>query len=70
MLTFMCELAEAVDATHTRGGVGGGMGWDVNVHVNLQKQLMLRTRRVGWGGGMGWDVNVHVNLQGGKLTFM
>ena len=25
MLTFMCELAEAVDATHTRGGVGG---WD------------------------------------------
>ena len=69
MLTFMCELAEAVDATHTRGGVGG-MGWDVNVHVNLQKQLMLRTRGVGWGGGMGWDVNVHVNLQGGKLTFM
>ena len=56
------------------------MGWDVtvhvklaggevNVHVNLQKQLMLRTRGVGWGG-MGWDVNVHVNLQGGKLTFM
>ena len=40
----------------------GGMGWDVNVHVNLQKQLMLRTRGVGWGG-MGWDVNVHVNLQ-------
>ena len=39
------------------------MGWDVNVHVNLQKQLMLRTRGVGWGGGMGWDVNVHVNLQ-------
>ena len=31
-----------------------------NVHVNLQKQLMLRTRGV--GGGMGWDVNVHVNL--------
>ena len=29
MLTFMCELAEAVDATHTRGGVGGwdGVGW-------------------------------------------
>ena len=36
------------------------MGWDVNVHVNLQKQLMLRTRGV---GGVGWDVNVHVNLQ-------
>ena len=34
------------------------MGWDVNVHVNLQKQLMLRTRGVGWGG---W---------GGMLTFM
>ena len=36
------------------------MGWDVNVHVNLQKQLMLRTRGVGGGGG---DVYVHVNLQ-------
>ena len=48
----------------TRGvGWGGGMGWDVNVHVNLQKQLMLRTRGVGWGGDM---VNVHVNLQGGS----
>ena len=23
------------------------MGWDVNVHVKLQKQLMLRTRGVG-----------------------
>ena len=34
------------------------MGWDVNVHVNLQKQLIVRTRRVGWGG---W---------GGMLTFM
>ena len=60
------------------------MGWDVNVHANLQKQLMLRTREVGWGG-MGWNVNVHVNLQkqlmlrtrgvgwggwGGMLTFM
>ena len=56
------------------------MGGDVNVHVNLQKQLMLRTRGV---GGVGWDVNVHVNLQkqlmlrtrgvggwGGMLTFM
>ena len=29
---------------------GGGMGWDVNVHVNLQKQLIVRTRGVGWGG--------------------
>ena len=69
MLTFMCELAEAVDATHTRGGVRGWdgvgcyrscelAGGEVNVHVNLQKQLMLRTRGVGWGG---W---------GGMLTFM
>ena len=64
----------------TRGvGWGGGMGWDVNVHVNLQggKLTFLCTCRsswryahAGWGGGMGWDVNVHVNLQGGKLTFM
>ena len=60
------------------------MGWDVNVHVNLRQQLMLRTRGVG-GGGVGWDVNVHVNLRqqlmlrtrgvggvgwGGMLTFM
>ena len=55
MWTCRSELAEAVDATHTRGG--GGMGWDVNVHVNLQKPLMLRTRGVGGG----W---------GGMLTFM
>ena len=34
---------------HTRGGVGR-MGWGVNVHVKLQKQLMLRTGGVGWGG--------------------
>ena len=38
------------------------MGWDVNVHVNLRQQLMLRTRGVG-GGGVGWDVNVHVKLR-------
>ena len=40
----------------------GGVGWDVNVHVNLRQdvnvhvnlrqQLMLRTRGVG-GGGVG-----------------
>ena len=40
------------------------MGWDVNVHVNLRQQLMLRTRGV---GGVGWGgvghVNVHVNLR-------
>ena len=59
MLRTRCELAAAVDATHTRGG-GGGVGWDVNVHVNLRQQLMLRTRGV---GGVGWDVNVHVNLR-------
>ena len=34
------------------------MGWDVNVHVNLRQQLMLRTRGV---GGVGW---------GGMLSFM
>ena len=39
---------------------GKGVGWDVNVHVNLRQQLMLRTRGV---GGVGWDVNVHVNLR-------
>ena len=25
----------------------GGVGWDVNVHVNLQKRLMLRTPGLG-----------------------
>ena len=35
---------------HTMGWGGVGVGWDVNVHVNLEKQLMRRTRRVGWGG--------------------
>ena len=35
-----------------------GGGWDANVHVKLQKQLMLCTRGVGW---VGW---------GGVLTFM
>ena len=50
--------------------MGLGVGWDVNVHVNLQKQLMLRTRGVGWGGGMGWDVNVHVNLQKQLMMMM
>ena len=45
---------------HTMGW--GGMGWDANVHVKLQKQLMLCARGVGWGG-MGWDVNFHVKLQ-------
>ena len=62
------------------GTTYNGVGWDVNVHVNLEKQLMLRTHGV--GGGIGWDVNVHVNLHmlrargvgwggmGGMLTFM
>ena len=35
------------------------MGWDVNVHVNLRQQLMLRTRGV---GGVGWDVNAMMIL--------
>ena len=49
---------------------GGGVGWDVNVHVtlrqdvnvhvNLRQQWMLRTCGV---GGVGWDVNVHVTLR-------
>ena len=51
----------AAAVTHTRGGGWGGVGWDVNVHVNLRQQLMLRTRGVGGVGG--WDVNVHVKLR-------
>ena len=39
---------------------GKGVGWDVNVHVNLRQQLMLRTRGV---GGVEGDVNIHVNLR-------
>ena len=68
MLTFMRTCRSSWCYAHA--GVGwGGMGWDVNVHVNLQKQLMLRTRGVGWGG-MGWDVNVHVNLQKQLMMMM
>ena len=54
----------------TRGVEGGwgGVGWDVDVHVNLRQQLMLRTRGV--GGGVGWDVNVHVNLRQQLMTMM
>ena len=32
--------------------MGWGVGWDVNVHLNLRQQLMLRTRGVGGRGGM------------------
>ena len=56
MLTFMWTCRSSWCYAHAGWG-GGGMGWDVNVHVNLQKQLIVRTR------GVGWDVNVHVNLQ-------
>ena len=59
---YIYRLVPPLGTTYDIIRWGGGMGWDVNVHVNLQKQLMLRTRGVGWGG-MGWDVNVHVNLQ-------
>ena len=52
-LSWLLELRQQL---RTRG-VGGGVGWDVNVHVNLRQQLMLRTRGVGGG----W---------GGMLTFM
>ena len=63
MCIYRLVLASGTAAavTHTRGGGWGGVGWDVNVHVNLRQQLMLCTRGVGWG--VGWDVNVHVNLR-------
>ena len=53
MLTFMWTCRSSW--CYANAGWGGGeMGWDVNVHVKLQKQLMLRTRGVGWGvGGVG-----------------
>ena len=52
---YICiyRLVQASGTTYD----GVGVGWDVNVHVNLRQQLMLRTR------GVGWDVNVHVNLR-------
>ena len=71
----------AAAVTHTRGGGWGGVGWDVNVHVNLRQQLMLRTRGVGgWGGmltfmwtcGSSWCY-AHAGWGGGwggMLTFM
>ena len=54
-----CWLLELRQQLRTRGvGGWGGVGWDVNVHVNLRQQLMLRTRG---GGGGGW---------GGMSTYM
>ena len=51
-----------VPASGTTWGGGGGVGWDVNVHVtlrqdvnvhvNLRQQWMLRTCGVGGWGGM------------------
>ena len=52
------RLVQASGTASTWIRLGGGVGWDVNVHVNLRQQLMLRTRGV---GGVGW---------GGMLTFM
>ena len=40
------------------------MGWDVNVHVTLQMQLMQRPH------GLGRDVNVHVTLQTQLMMMM
>ena len=67
MLTFMWTCGSSWCYAHAGwGGVGWdvnvhvNLGQDVNVHVNLRQQLMLRTRGV---GGVGWDVNVHVNLR-------
>lgn len=38
----------------------GGVGWDVNVHVHLQKMLMLRA---GWRGvGRGGDIIVRLHV--------
>ena len=45
---------------HAWGGGWGGVGWDVNAHVNLRHEVDA-TSRMGWG--VGWDVNVHVNLR-------
>ena len=49
MLTFMWTCRSSWCYAH-----GGGVGWDVNVHVNLQKQLMLRTREGGWWWWWWW----------------
>ena len=66
----MYTIYRLVPASGTTWGGGGGVGWDVdvhvalrqdvNVHVNLRQQWMLRTCGV---GGEGWDVNVHVTLR-------
>ena len=59
MLTFMWTCGSSWCYAHAGWG---GVGWDVNVHVNLRQdvnvhvnlrqQLMLRTRGVGGWGGM------------------
>ena len=41
---------------HAWGGGWGGVGWDVNIHVNLRHEVDA-TSRMGWGvgwGGVGW----------------
>ena len=58
MLTY--GICRFVPASGTTWGGGGGVGWDVNVHVtlrqdvnvhvNLRQQWMLRTRGVGGVG--------------------
>ena len=52
--SYMCSICiyKLVPAPGTTYDGVGGWGGDVNVHVNLQKQLMLRTRGVG-GDGVG-----------------
>ena len=44
MLTFMWTCRSSWCYAHAGWG---GVGWDVNVHVNLQKRLMLRTPGLG-----------------------
>ena len=44
------SIYRLVQASGTTYDGVGGVGWDVNVHVNLRQQLMLRTRGVGGVG--------------------
>ena len=51
-----CPLLELRQQLRTRGVGWGGVGWDVNVHVNLRHEVDA-TSRMGWGvgwGGVGW----------------
>ena len=60
MLTFMLTCSACACYIASGGWGCGGLGREVNVHVDLRHMRMLRhVRGLGLTGGLGRDVNVH-----------